>query len=755
MKLYNLKIFFLIFFLSFSLSTKADAGKNLCLDENNKFFNDFSKNVMPKKISIEIKKNKKWQKDNFKILISTGTIKKKYKKRYSANVNVLFQNNISCVFKAKVRRHGDFKDHIELRNGNIIQSLDVHLKNGHINGITKFKLLLPKTRGNPDDEIILTEIFRSLNIMAPRTFYVTLNNQPKKSRMLFQEKASKELLEFNKRKESVILEGDERYLYDDDLNHFTNSAYHFSLSKISNKKLIDKNPAYRKIIINSVALLNEFYLETLNHYIAENQYDYDYSKIQNLLLDRSKTKILGGKNDIYNNLIFATNSIHSLIPHNRKFYWNAEYQSFEPIYYDGNSNILAPLNIEKLPKNKNFFRTLNTTLDLFNNLDFSKLKTNIADNFNTKKYNDQEINLKLNKILNNLNEMKVAEKNVDFKKNNYIDYDENLHIYFNRIRNLPHRIVPIFYNQLDNKFYECTQNICNNVFFSDQNLITLLNGKYKNDGNYYQFIGVHKIEDKKLKEKFIKTDNLINLSYQNSTLSYNKNDYELNTINSKTLEFTQNRPNTKITIKDGSIKNTKIILKLIPLKKNLNSKTINQKGLTGCLNLIDLNVENIIIEVENANCEDAINIIRSKGHIKKIKSLMSTNDGLDMDFSNITIDDLIITEAGNDCVDLSFGNYQITNSELNYCGDKGFSVGEKSKLFSNLMIIKDSNIGIAAKDSSIAELRNVYFENVNTCLAAYKKKQEFNGGTIKAKKMKCLHYDKVKDIDIFSKVEHN
>ena len=80
MKLYNLKIFFLIFFLSFSLSTEADTGKNLCIDENNKFFNDFSENVMPKKISIEIKKNKKWQKDNFKILISTGTIKKNIKK---------------------------------------------------------------------------------------------------------------------------------------------------------------------------------------------------------------------------------------------------------------------------------------------------------------------------------------------------------------------------------------------------------------------------------------------------------------------------------------------------------------------------------------------------------------------------------------------------------------------------------------------------------------------------------------------------
>ena len=755
MKLYNLKIFFLIFFLSFSFSTKADISKNLCLDENNKFFNDFSENVMPKTISIEIKKNKKWQKDNFKILTSKGTIEKKYKKRHSANVNVLFQNNISCIFKAKVRRHGDFKDHIELRDGNIIQSLDVHLINGHINGITRFKLLLPKTRNNPNDEIILTEIFRSLNILAPRTFYVTLNNQTTKLRMLFQEKAVKEFLEYNKRKESVILEGDERYLYDDDLNHFTNSAYHFSLSKISNKKLIDKNPEYRNIMIDAIAFLNEFYLDALNHYIIENNYEYDNSKIQNLLLDKSKATILEKKNDIYNNIIFATNSFHALIPHNRKFYWNAEYQSFETIYYDGNPNILTTLNIGILPKDKNFFNSLNTTLDLFNNLNLPKLKNNIINNFNTEKYDMKEIDLKLGRILNNLIEMKKSEKNIDFKKNFNPDYDKNLKIYFKRIKNLPQQIIPIFSDPIDNNFYECTQDICSEIYFNNQNLVALLNGKYKNDEKYYQFIGVHKIEDKKLREIFIKKDNLINLSYQNSTLSYNKNDYMLNKINSNTLEFIQKKPNTKITIKDGSIKNTKIILRLIPLKKDLNSKTINQNGLTGCLNLIDLNIENIIIEVKNANCEDAINIIRSKGHIKQIKSIGSTNDGLDMDFSNITIDDLMITNAGNDCVDLSFGNYQITNTKLNFCGDKGFSVGEKSKVFSDIIFIKNSNIGIAAKDSSIAELQNLYFDNVNICLAAYKKKQEFNGGIIKAKKMKCLNYDKIIDIDIFSKVTHN
>ena len=45
-----------------------------------------------------------------------------------------------------------------MENGNFIQSLDVHLKEGNINGITKFKLLLPRTRVNPDEEIMITEL---------------------------------------------------------------------------------------------------------------------------------------------------------------------------------------------------------------------------------------------------------------------------------------------------------------------------------------------------------------------------------------------------------------------------------------------------------------------------------------------------------------------------------------------------------------------------------------------------------------------
>ena len=39
-----------------------------------------------------------------------------------------------------IRHHGDEKDHISLTGNTIIQSVDVHLDNGNIRGITKFKL---------------------------------------------------------------------------------------------------------------------------------------------------------------------------------------------------------------------------------------------------------------------------------------------------------------------------------------------------------------------------------------------------------------------------------------------------------------------------------------------------------------------------------------------------------------------------------------------------------------------------------------
>ena len=113
------------------------------------------------------------------------------------------------------------------------------------------------------------------------------------------------------------------------------------------------------------------------------------------------------------------------------------------------------------------------------------------------------------------------------------------------------------------------------------------------------------------------------------------------------------------------------------------------------------------------------------------------SDALDIDFSNLKIKNINIYKAENDCVDFSYGNYAIENLNLNNCGDKALSVGEKSKLILDEIIASNSIIGIASKDSSSVSFNNGNFNNVDTCLAAYKKKQEFEGGIIKYSEMDC------------------
>ena len=140
-------------------------------------------------------------------------VSEKFKSRFKSTIHVYFDKRIKCTFKANIRQHGDFSDHLKLVNGNLFQSVDISLLEGHIDGIINFKLLIQETRKNPNDEIILTELLRSMNYLAPRTNLITvkLNNLTKT--MLFQEKEEKEMLEYNLRREGPLLEGDERYVF--------------------------------------------------------------------------------------------------------------------------------------------------------------------------------------------------------------------------------------------------------------------------------------------------------------------------------------------------------------------------------------------------------------------------------------------------------------------------------------------------------------------------------------------------------------
>ena len=86
------------------------------------------------------------------------------------------------------------------------------------------------------------------------------------------------------------------------------------------------------------------------------------------------------------------------------------------------------------------------------------------------------------------------------------------------------------------------------------------------------------------------------------------------------------------------------------------------------------NITNIRTKVtsKNANCEDALNFVNSKGNIDSIIIENALSDAVDFDFSNLKIDKIIINKAGNDCLDLSSGKYHVNEIEFNNCGDKEY-----------------------------------------------------------------------------------
>ena len=66
-------------------------------------------------------------------------------------------------------------------------------------------------RGVLEDVVIQTQILRDFGSLAPRSKKVFARVNETESIMLFQEKAAKELLEYNNRREGPIFEGDQKY----------------------------------------------------------------------------------------------------------------------------------------------------------------------------------------------------------------------------------------------------------------------------------------------------------------------------------------------------------------------------------------------------------------------------------------------------------------------------------------------------------------------------------------------------------------
>lgn len=742
---------------------------NLKANQCNKLKFDEAKNIHPSnfqtvKFNLEINDKKKWAKINIKDSIEA--IKKNQftnRKRVNGTLIVNINNNFSCILNVSIRSHGDQKDH---REGKGLPSLQVKVLEGHLFGIVEFLLIKPKARYY-DNEIFATSLFQEINLAAPRTSSVELEYSGFKQKYIFQEKLVKEFLENLNFKEGPIYEGDERFAFLEGYHENNRFMGH----KLANNKWAMLSQSNQEISEFGLSLLNK-YASNLKMDIPHN-WVVDYSTLSN----KFKETNYFSKLQVFDAMMFSLDAIGNLSLEDRRFYYDSLERKFIPIFYDGVPTLFNKFNQLKMPELVNI-----------NNLEYDPPKFEYAiPNLLRGKVTQSAIDgaLEAIKLLDgissedltrklNLRGMKISQKDVDnalliikkklsimsdFSKDRryeiFLEENFKLEASNNYLDQFKRKIVYIT-SKIDDEYNICNiyGNNCEIKKFTKQEFSKILNQNYKDDKNY-ELIYLGKIKGDQLSRWYYNFNEKVNsynqLVITNQKFKILKNNgvvVDLDEVN-KIINITKKEKNGRVVFKNGILDGW--IINFINFTKEEATHSDN-RGLTGCLNFYDLIIEKTKINIENSNCEDAINLVRVKGTIDSISINNSLLDALDSDFSEINVKNLSVVNAGNDCLDFSYGKIYLKVIDLSICGDKGISVGEKTILRFDRTDIKNTNIGIASKDFSEIYGKKASIEDTKTCLAAYKKKQEFSGGYIKIDKLDCINSIRNIDNDSNSKI---
>ena len=638
-------------------------------------------------------------------------IKKKYKKWVNAKILV---NNKKI--DAEIRILGDWKDHLRVPE----TSLKVKVKNDSYYGITRFNLFLPETRKG-ENEVFWTLLLKKINFPSLYTRMVEVNLNGNIYRAIFQEDATKEFLERNKLTETVILKAND---------------FEFYLDK--NEKEIYENFYTPSFVIDN----NNFLKNHTSNFIA--------SEAISLKLDKNFEKRVLNENffkDIHQNY-----APHGLGVINRKYIYLPYKKTFLPLYYDGN--------VEFLPGKTECDSKINKKVITDFKKDFRNLTKKNLTKIQQCVFQDIYKKSKSNKLSNdnlfmggdlvrkdNENYLKIKNKILIFLENNIVINSQNKSKFSEKMLNYT-----FIYND---KYYNCFLSV------KDEQIKLC---RENSPSEYSKFISQS--------GRFIKTKKFksfpINLGvFNNETPILNLDDKSKNFILDKkatyylvnadykdndVLKFIFQNEDSRLFIQ-GKFKNTNFIFKKdYKTQIALKSARYDKNLLTGCANFFDSYFKNVSIKSDGMTCEDSVNIKNSIGNFRKIEINNSFQDALDLDFSKLDIQEVTINDAKNDCLDFSFGVYDIKKAKLKNCGDKGFSIGERSKLSLSNGYVSLSEIGIASKDDAITNIDQIKMSQIHTCLAAYKKKKEFQGSKITVNNFKCDNFKTKKKADNFSEI---
>jgi len=262
---------------------------------------EYYKLDIPKKINIHLTKTNFGKYLQYQYGANTDgsfedkkNILRKYKKPIKAKI-ILNGKIINC----KISITGDWKDHLNYP----FSSLKVEiLGNDNYYNVKKFKLLLHHTR-NSENEIFWSLLLKFIGFPVFHTQFIEVSINGITYKALFQEDASKEYLERNGFRETVILRNN-------DYQFYTEMGF------------------YNSVFARSQLLDNEEFIETQN---------------SNAINVVSKAIALYSSDDFFdlvqhNKLfekILSKYGTHALVHFNRKYIFEPYYNRFVPLYYDG------------------------------------------------------------------------------------------------------------------------------------------------------------------------------------------------------------------------------------------------------------------------------------------------------------------------------------------------------------------------------------------------------------------------------------
>lgn len=220
------------------------------------------------------------------------------------------------MIPVKLRLKGDWTDHLKGHKW----SFRVKTKGKHeLYGTRVFSFQAPWTRGYQAEALFMNHLRRE-GIIAPRYQFVhLLLNGKDLGVMAFEEHFSKELLESQGRKESVIVRFDETYLWESlDKNGSQDIYANYTTAEITpfQEGTIAKSPVLQDNLKNATGLLRGFVQGTLP---ADQVFD---ARLMGRFL---------GVSEVWD-------SGHQLAWTNLRFYYNPITAKLEPVAYDASAN---------------------------------------------------------------------------------------------------------------------------------------------------------------------------------------------------------------------------------------------------------------------------------------------------------------------------------------------------------------------------------------------------------------------------------